>query len=138
MDEEAFRKKCRENQIKLTPQRIAILQELSKSKDHPSTDKIFQKVRKRFPRISFDTVNRTVLTFADIGVIRVVEGYSGGRCFDPNMEPHHHLRCMKCYSVIDFYNRTYDELRLPKKLPGNFKVLNKKVVLEGLCKNCKP
>jgi len=138
MDETAFRKTCRENQIKITPQRLAIYQVLSQSCDHPSTDKIFRKIKKRFPRISFDTVNRTVLTFVDLELVRVVEGCGGGRCFDPNLGPHHHLRCIKCYSIIDFYHKTYDELKLPKNLPGDFKVLNKKVVLEGLCKKCKP
>ncbi len=138
MDEKALRELCEKHRIKFTPQRLAIYKELSRSKDHPSTDQIFQRIRKRFPNISFDTVNRTVLTFADIGVIRVVEGSGGGRCFDPNMDSHHHLQCIKCYKIIDFYNKTYDDLKLPKALPKNFQVLSKKVVLEGLCEKCKP
>jgi len=42
------------------------------------------------------------------------------------------------FTIIDFYNKTYDKLKLPKTLPKNFQVLNKKVILEGLCKRCKP
>jgi len=37
-----------------------------------------------------------------------------------------------------FCNKTYDKLKLPKTLPKNFQVLNKKVILEGICKGCKP
>ena len=134
MDEESFRKKLRENKIKVTPQRIAIYRELVNAKDHPSTDNIFKKIRKCFPKISFDTVNRTVLTFVRIDLIRIVEG--GGRRFDPNTGPHHHLRCIQCYSIIDFYSNDYDQLKLPKKIPGNFTILSKKVILEGVCEKC--
>ncbi|MBN1586039.1 MAG: transcriptional repressor [Candidatus Omnitrophica bacterium] len=136
MDQESFETKCRENGLKLTPQRLAIFQELAGSRDHPSTDRVFQKIRKKFPRISFDTVNRTLLTFSDMGLIRVVEGCAGGRCFDTNTSPHHHLRCIKCHAIIDFYNKTYDEMQIPEELPAKFKVLGKKVVLEGLCEKC--
>lgn len=134
MNQEFFQKKLRENRIKITPQRIAIYRELVNAKDHPSTDSIFRKIRKFFPKISFDTVNRTVLTFARIDLIRIVE--SGGRRFDPNTEPHHHLQCVQCHSIIDFYNNAYDQLELPKKLPENFTILRKKVILEGLCAKC--
>jgi len=72
---EFFRDKCREHNLKTTPQRTIIYKELYKSKDHPSVDAIFKKARKIFPNISFDTVNRTVLTFAKIGLINVVKGY---------------------------------------------------------------
>ena len=64
---EFFRDKCREHNLKTTPQRTIIYKELYKSKDHPSADAIFKKARKIFPNMSSDTVNRTVLTFAKIG-----------------------------------------------------------------------
>jgi Fur family peroxide stress response transcriptional regulator len=138
MDERTFREQCRRRRIKLTEQRLAVYKALSASKDHPSTDAVYRKIKSRYPRISFDTVNRTLLTLLDMGLARLVEGSGGGRCFDPILEPHHHLHCMKCHAIIDFHSETYDRLRLPKKLPGNFEVLGKRVVLEGLCKKCKP
>ena len=138
MSEKLFREKCRENRIKVTDQRLAIYKELSRSFNHPSADKLFKKIRKKFPGISFDTVNRTVLTFAEAGLIRMVEGCGDVRRFDPYMDPHHHLRCIKCHKIIDFRHRAYDKLEVPKKYLHGFKLLSKKVVLEGLCGKCKP
>ena len=138
MDQKQFVRKCRANGIKVTAQRIVIYKELSRSSAHPSALAIFQKIRKKFPHISFDTVNRTVLTFADMGIIRIVDGGVGGRRFDPDTGPHHHLKCLKCHSIIDFYHKVYDELRLPEKLPARFRVLSKQVVLEGFCQKCNP
>ena len=138
MSEELFREKCRGNQVRITDQRCAIYKELSESLDHPSADKIFQKIKKKLPGISFDTVNRTVLTFSDIGLIRMVEGCGDVRRFDPFIDSHHHLRCIKCHKIIDFRHKAYDKLEVPKKCLHGFKLLSKKVVLEGLCGKCKP
>lgn len=136
MSDKLFLEKCRENQIKITEQRLTIYRELSRSFDHPSADKIFQKIKHKFPGISFDTVNRTVLTFANIGLIRMVEGCGDVRRFDPDTHQHHHLRCIKCHHIIDFRNKSYDAIKIPKGLPKRFVVLSKKVILEGLCEDC--
>jgi len=86
-----FINKCKQHNLKVTPQRIAIYRELIKSKNHPSADNIFQIIRKEYPNISFDTVNRTLVTFSEIGIVDIVESFSGARRFDPNIESHHHL-----------------------------------------------
>ena len=71
-----------------------------------------------------------------MGLVRMVEGCGDVRRFDPDTRQHHHLRCVKCHKIIDFQNKTYDELQIPKKLLSNFKILSKKVILEGLCEDC--
>ncbi len=131
-----FKDVCRKHDLKMTPQRFAIYEELIKSKLHPSADMIYKKVRRTFPNISFDTVNRTLLTFSKIGIIHAVEGHGAPRRFDANLEKHHHFRCMKCDNIIDFFHTSFDQIKIPYKLKKQFTVLNKKVVLEGICKKC--
>jgi len=132
-----FTSKCQENNLKITPQRTAIYQELLGASDHPSADLVYQRVRKKFPHISLDTVNRTVLAFADLGIINVVEGYGKPKRFDPNIENHHHFQCIKCHKIIDFHNKGYDRLEIPNDIKNRLTVFNKKVVLEGLCSKCR-
>ena len=132
-----FKQKCSSKGLKITPQRLAIYQELSKAKEHPSCEDIYQRVRKVFPHISFDTVYRTLSTFCEMGVIRLVEGSGEKKRYDPNIKNHHHLRCLHCQAIIDFNNPSYDKIVVPEKIQKEFKVLNRKVVLEGICKNCK-
>jgi Fur family peroxide stress response transcriptional regulator len=131
-----FRQKCKEHNLKITPQRIIIYDELSKSKDHPSADTLFKKARKTLPNISFDTVNRTVLTFARIGVVNVVEGNGDPKRFDPDTCSHHHLRCIKCNKIIDFQSSYYDNLKIPDEIKDRFTVLKKRVCIEGICSEC--
>lgn len=132
-----FKDKCREYNLKVTPQRIVIYKEFLKSKDHPSTDGMFNRVKKIFPDISFDTVNRTLLTFSKIGIVNIVEGYGEPRRFDPDIENHHHFRCVKCNTIIDFDYKLYDNLKVPEEIHKKFFVLNKKVLLEGYCDKCR-
>lgn len=134
---EYFLEKCRENGLKITPQRRAVYEEILRAKEHPSADLVYSRLKRAFPNISFDTVNRTLLTFSKIGIINVVEGYGQPKRFDPNVSSHHHFRCVKCNAIIDFYNKSYDDMKVPKDILKKFTVLNKKVVLEGLCDRCR-
>jgi Fur family peroxide stress response transcriptional regulator len=132
-----FRKKCKESNLKVTPQRSVIYKELIKSKDHPNAEVFFNRVKNIFPDISLDTVNRTLLTFSEIGMVKIVEGYGDPRRFDPDIENHHHCRCLKCNTIIDFDSRSYKNIKVPEKINKKFMVLNKKVLLEGYCNKCR-
>ena len=132
-----FYLKSGERGLKITPQRTAIYEELLKAKDHPSADTIYKRIVKKIPNISFDTVNRTLLTFAGIGVVDVVEIFGGAKRFDPNGANHHHMHCVRCGTIIDFQNRTYDNLKVPEDLRDEFRVISKRVVFRGLCKACR-
>ena len=87
-----FYRRSKEHGLKITPQRIAIYQELLKAKDHPCADDIYKRIVKKIPNISFDTVNRTLLTFSKIGITNVVEGYGQSKRYDPDLNTHHHSR----------------------------------------------
>jgi Fur family peroxide stress response transcriptional regulator len=120
----------------MTPQRVAIYEEMIKSKDHPDSDDIFEKVKNVFPDISLDTVYRTLSKFAEIGVVHLVEGYGESKRYDPDTNKHHHFRCQKCNKIVDFHNESYDNLRIPAALQKKFNVTNVKVILEGTCNEC--
>ncbi len=131
-----FLRKSKENGLKITPQRTSIFQELLKAKDHPAADDIYKRIVKKIPNISFDTVNRTLSTFSEIGVIKVVEGYGQAKRYDPDPGMHHHFRCVRCGRIIDFHSKDYDSIAVPDEINKRFTVTSKKVVLEGLCGRC--
>lgn len=131
-----FIDRCRKQGLKVTPQRLAIYNLLMESTDHPSADWIYRKITTTWPTISFDTVNRTLLTFAEIGVIEMVESYSLSRRFDSQVSNHHHLHCIKCGQIIDFCDSSFDELQLPEHIAGTFTVTGKRMVISGICSDC--
>jgi Fur family peroxide stress response transcriptional regulator len=128
---------CRQNNLSITPQRVAIYKELVASTDHPAAVTIFNKVRAYFSNISLDTVNRTLLKFQEIGLAKVVESSGRPKSFDPNLKPHHHFRCVRCGTIFDFEDDTYDALELFDSIKEKFIVLDKIVHLEGICDACR-
>lgn len=129
--------KLRNAKLKITPQRVAILSELVDNHDHPTADAIYQKIKQKLPNISFDTVNRTLISFAQSGVIKIAEGQGGAKRYDPMAEPHHHFHCVKCNRIIDFTNKEYDQIKLPESIINKHQVLGQKIVLDGICQDCK-
>ncbi|GAG57872.1 Peroxide operon regulator [subsurface metagenome] len=131
-----FKQLLKENNIKVTPQRNLIYRELLNLEGHPSADIVFNKVKKTFPNISYDTVYRTLLTFSKIGIVDIVEGYGEPKRFDTNVNKHHHFRCLNCNKIVDIYEDCFDDLKIPDKVMEKFKVLKSKVILEGICDEC--
>ena len=127
---------CRTNNLKVTPQRMAIYLELIHSTEHPTVDAMFQAVKREFPNISYDTVSRTMLTFAEVGMVDLVEVYGGAKRFDPNVTNHHHLHCVSCGKILDFHNDQYNNLNIPEEVGQHFRVLTSRVVLKGICDKC--
>ena len=131
-----FIETCRRHQLKITPQRVAIYRELIQSRQHPTANMMYGSIKKTFPNISFDTVNRTLMTFADIGVVDVVEGFGGPKRFDPDTSAHHHMHCSMCGRIIDFEYDRYTRLDVPEAISRTFTVVSKRVVLTGICETC--
>lgn len=131
-----FIERCRQAGLKVTPQRLAIYNLLMDCADHPSADWVYRKITGTWPTISFDTVNRTLLTFAEIGVIATVESYSLFRRFDSQTEQHHHQHCIKCGQITDFCDSSLDDALLSKHIGNGFAVTGARVVISGLCSDC--
>lgn len=133
---QSFEYKCRQADLKVTPQRIAVYKVLKGSVEHPSAEVVFQQVKKLVPNVSLDTVNRTLLTFSRIGIASVVAGSGGAKRFDANLKIHQHFKCIKCKKIIDFHYKSFDNVKVPPSLAKRFKVLTKTVYLEGICDSC--
>lgn len=94
-------------------------------------------MRKFYPNISLDTVNRNLLAFEKLGVIRIVEGSGQPKKFDADLTPHYHFRCLLCFRIIDVHECIPQKIELPPNLKKQFTILNKTVYLEGVCNKCK-
>lgn len=132
----AFEDRCRENGLKITPQRVAVYKALIGTDTHPTAEEVHKMVRENISNISLDTVNRTLLTLAQIGAAFQVEGTGQPRRYDGGLEDHQHFRCIKCGKVIDFHYEPFDNIEIPAHLQGRFQIMRKTVYLEGICKTC--
>jgi Fur family peroxide stress response transcriptional regulator len=147
---EGFFRRFREYGLKVTPQRLAIYSELRKADTHPSAEQIYRQVRKRLRHISFDTVNRTLLTFAEIRLVHTVEGSGEPRRFDPQTRDHHHFLCTRCGGIIDVEAADAEaadaeaadaeaaaDLPEPPEVLRACVVTGKRIVYQGICETCR-
>ena len=131
-----FENRCRQSGLKVTPQRVAVYRALIGTDAHPTADEIHRMVRDDIRGISRDTVNRTLLTLAEIGAVFQVEGTGHPRRFDGNLENHQHFRCVKCGKIIDFHYEPFDNIEVPACIQRRFRIIRKTIYLEGICQKC--
>jgi len=132
-----FEEICRDRGLRVTHQRMEIFKELTKAKEHPTAEYVFNKVRRRLSMISLDTVYRTLSTFEEHGLIKRVHLVDNTARFDINLDKHHHLVCTRCNKIEDFYWEDFDSLKLPPALQAWGDVDSRHVEVRGLCSGCR-
>ncbi len=121
--------------IKLTPQRIAILDYLKGNNNHPSAEEIFKHVSQNFSTMSFATVYNTLEALKKIGLISELTIDPSRKRYDYDTKPHHHLICSHCQKIVDVYSDY--KLNVEEKYNREFEVLGNHIEFYGICKKCK-
>jgi Fur family peroxide stress response transcriptional regulator len=120
--------------IRLTPQRIAVLEYLDGNKDHPSAEDIYKNVQQRFPTISFATVYNTLETLKRRGNVLELTIDPARKRYDPDVRQHHHMICLQCKKINDVHIDIHVEI--PDEQADNFKVMKNHIEFYGLCRDC--
>lgn len=131
-----FQDACRQQNLRMTPQRLEIYRELAQASDHPSTEQLHQRLHDRMPTLSLDTIYRTLSTFVQYGLVNRVETVESQARFEVAHARHHHLICESCKKIIDFDWAPIEQLDLPEEVRQWGKVYSKNVVIYGICKEC--
>jgi Fur family peroxide stress response transcriptional regulator len=129
--------KLRDNGHKVTPQRLAIVKILAKSKDHPSVEEIYDQIKEDFPTMSLATVYRNIVLIKLLGEVLELGFPDGSNRYDGNKPyPHPHVICIKCKKIVDPDMDSLDELKNEVASETNFKILNHRLDFFGICSNC--
>jgi Fur family transcriptional regulator, peroxide stress response regulator len=131
-----FVARCRKRGIAVTPQRLAVIQALLASENHPSTDEICAAVRRKLPHVSLATVHRILNEFCEVGEARKVTLLHDVARYDGNVEPHHHVVCVRCKRVHDIEMPDVEKLLEGTPSLGQFTLLRCSLEIEALCKRC--
>lgn len=131
-----FVARCRKGRIAVTPQRLAVIQALLASENHPSTDEICTAVRRQHPHVSLATVHRILEQFCEVGEARKVTLLHDVARYDGNVEAHHHVLCVRCRRVHDIEVPEVDKLLEGRTSLGQFALLRCSLEIEALCRRC--
>lgn len=129
-----IRKKMIDFGLKATQQRIVIYEELIGRKDHPTAEKIYEKILPSNPSISLGTVYKTLDTFVSVNLAGKVMSEHGTYRYDANTGFHNHIYCTNTKEILDYEDEALNALVsefFKKKNIVNLKIKDIKLQING-------
>jgi len=107
---EMVREKIIEKGLKVTPQRMSILEAIYTLNNHPTAEQIIEYIRKQHPNIATGTVYKVLEMLVQNKLIKKVKTEKDIMRYDGVLSNHHHLYCVQCDYIEDFESEKLDEL----------------------------
>ena len=133
-----FKEALKDEELRLTSQRLAILEDILGSDEHRECDDIYLSLkRKRLP-VSRATIYRTLDILENVGFVRKMNIGDGRFRYENKLpKPHHdHMICLECGRIIEFVD---DEIERRQDLmcaERGFKLIRHIHQMFGICRNC--
>ena len=144
MNEEKVKDLLREKGLKVTSQRLMVLNILSAHGDeHLTVEEIYDLAKEESPEIGLATIYRTVQVLLELHVIEKVTFDDGFARYELNGEEtgsghrHHHAICTLCGKVYSLETDLLDTLEKQVFESLGFEVTDHEVKLYGLCSACR-
>ncbi|MEO6904046.1 MAG: transcriptional repressor [Bacteroidia bacterium] len=102
-----IRNKLINKNLKVTPQRVAILNAIAKLKNHPTAENIIDFIKKNHPNVATATVYKVLDVLVANELIKKVKTEKDVMRYDAIIENHHHLYCSESDRIEDYVD---DEL----------------------------
>lgn len=137
VDPATFRRMIREMGLKVTQQRVAILEALSGGRAHVTAQEVFEVVNSKHPEIGFATVYRFLRKMNEQNLVTEVR--MGGLPARYELTPrrhHDHLTCTECGQIVEFENNQIESLQERVAKEHNFRLTHHVLELYGVCEAC--
>jgi Fur family transcriptional regulator, peroxide stress response regulator len=123
-----------QNGLKITPQRIAVMEVLILLKNHPTAENIIEYLRVSHPNIAMGTVYNILETFVKKGLLNKVKTGKHKMRFDSVILKHHHLYCNDSERIEDYVDPELDKIiekyLKNKKIP-DFEIIDIRLQIMG-------
>lgn len=122
------------NQIKVTPQRLAIVS-LMDQNGHISVREIFDKIKANFPSLSLATVYKNINAMLENNFIKELKIVGQDAKYELIKDAHSHMICQTCGKVEDIELDT-DALISIAANKSHYSVAESAIQLFGICPDC--
>ncbi len=124
--------------LRITSQRALILELIRRGQGHLDADEIHRQARIKQPRLSLSTVYRTLRRFKKLGLIEEVHFDEAHHHYEAKpLAEHHHLVCLDCGRVIEFYYSLSRYVKRNVPEAREFEVTGVEVRMIGYCSKCR-
>ena len=128
-----------EKRLKVTPQRVAILEAIYTLNNHPTAEQIIEHIRLSHPNIATGTVYKVLDTLIENSLVKRVKTDRDIMRYDGVVENHHHMYCSECDLIEDYVDEELDTLLrdyFKKKKIDGFKIEDIVLQLRGTFDKC--
>ena len=133
-----FRDILRRENLKYTPQRVVVLEEVLRDQGHRECEDIYLSLRQKGSHVSRATVYRTMDILVKNGYARKMEIGDGRARYESKIGSHHHdhLICTSCGKIIEFVNDDLERLQEKISTKFHFRLDSHVMTLFGACGDC--
>lgn len=122
--------------LRLTPQRQAVLDALRESPDHPTAQDVIDRVRRTSPGIGAATVYRALNLLVEQGQALELDLGDTAARYDANTTRHDHVVCERCGAATDVDAPLPAGLAERVSSVSGFTVTGHDLRFRGLCPTC--
>jgi Fur family peroxide stress response transcriptional regulator len=123
--------------LKVTPQRIAIVEVLIEQGDlHPGARFIYEEAKKKKKSLSLSATYATLNELSRYGIIKMLQFDKMENRYEGNLEEHINLICERCKKILDYKVPIIVDQRGVAKKTG-FSVTDARLEYYGYCKECR-
>ncbi len=129
----------KENSLKYTRQREAVLKTLYTHNGHHTPEELLQLIRNDFVDINIGiaTLYRTLALFEESGLAESISFGKDGKKYEIGHQHHHdHLVCLECGKIIEFHDDIIESRQLEVAKKFNFKMSDHTMKIVGICSRC--
>ena len=127
----------KEKRLKVTPQRLAIIEALIEKRDlHPGARLVYKEAKKKKKSLSLSTTYATLNEFSRHGIIKTLQFDKMENRYDGNLEEHINLICERCKKILDYKLPIAVNHRDIAKKTG-FSITDTRLEYYGYCKECR-
>ncbi len=131
--------KLTERGLKVTPQRMSILEAIYSLNNHPTAENIIEKIRQKHSNIATGTVYNVLETLVEHKIIKKVKTDRDIMRYDGLVDSHHHLYCTTCDLIEDYHDNELDQILqqyFKRKELAGFKVEEFVLQIKGKFDKC--
>jgi Fur family peroxide stress response transcriptional regulator len=129
-----LKEKLVERGLKVTPQRLSVLEAVFSLDNHPTAEMILEYIKESHPNIASGTVYKVLDVLVDNKLIKRVKTERDVMRYDGIMDAHHHLYCLESEHIEDYMDQELDQLLegyFKKKKIKNFRIEEIKLQING-------
>jgi Fur family transcriptional regulator, ferric uptake regulator len=136
-DEIAFMKLMQAKGLRVTSQRLQILDVVCDGKGQLTQGEILQRLKIDTPNINASTLYRNLHLLCELGLISKHQTRDNQIVYEiMGATPHHHLHCRVCGREYPLPDDNLVLLREHIKSTHHFTIIPQHLILEGICDNC--